>query len=246
MVTRAVAQGGVYEAALLLAGLDPRRLEERYRARELYRGARIEAPAVVRLDGVGWGRRLQGYRWPRDHRVHRALVRAAMELVAEYGADMGYVTSDEASILWLRGLPYGGRVEKLVSVSASAVSAGVSLHLGRRLFMDGRVVKLYGHGDVADYILYRARVGFNNYVSSLYHGPRRGRAETPSLREMLEALRARGLDPLREPWAALGTCIARLPSVKKISDGTVVERRRLVAMDTPLLCLDLLTPRARL
>jgi tRNA(His) 5'-end guanylyltransferase len=209
-----------------------------YRGRELYREARVEAPLSVRVDGVGWGRRLRGFKWPRDRRVHRALAHSVGEVVALYGASLAYVTSDEASIVWLGDPPYGGRVEKLVSVVAAAVSSGASIRLGRWLFTDGRVVKLYGPEDAARYLLYRARVGFNNYVSSLYHAVSGG-SSTPSLAEMLEFLRRRGVDPLRPPWAGLGSCILRLPSTKRV-DGLVVERRRLVILDTVLPCLEVL------
>ena len=229
----------------VLLAASPAVLEERYRGREVFRGERVEAPLAVRVDGVGWGRRLWGFRWPRDPRVHRALARSVAWLVAEYGADLAFVTSDEASVVWLRGAPYGGRVEKLVSVSASAVAAGVSLALGRRLFMDGRVVKLYGAGDAASYLVYRARVGFNNYVSSLYHSLVGAGGRTPGLGEMLAGLRARGVDPSVPPWAGLGSCVLRLPSVRRVG-GVAVERRRLVVLDTVGPCLEALgaSPRA--
>lgn len=225
-----------------LVSLNPGRLEEEYRVRELYRGLRVEPPIALRLDGVGWGRRLRSrYQWPRDERVHRGLARAAVPLLAEYGADLAYVTSDEVSVLWLHGLPFSGRVEKLDSIAAGLVSANVSLALGLPLFLDSRVVKLYSREDAARYILYRARVGFNNYVSSLYHGLGLGSPrETPGLHEMLEELLRHGVDPLHQPWAALGSCVARALAERR--SGTVTaSRRRIVIIDTFEACIEALS-----
>ncbi|NOZ89006.1 MAG: hypothetical protein GXO15_03685, partial [Crenarchaeota archaeon] len=155
----------------LLLEANPARLEEEYRARELYREARVEAPLAVRLDGVGWGRRLRS-RGPRSLEVHRAEARAALEAARSLGADLAYVTSDEVSILWVsREPPYSGRVEKLDSIASGIVSSLVSLGLGQSLYYDARIVKLHGPGDAARYLLHRARVGLNNLLLTLYHRP---------------------------------------------------------------------------
>jgi len=230
----------------LLASLNPARLEEEYKAREVAQGLRVEEPLALRLDGVSWGRRLRGrYSWPRDERVHRAEARAAAEALMLLGADLGYVTSDEISILWIsRRPPYGGRVEKLDSVAAGAASSRVSLELGEALFYDARVVKLYSRRDAALYILHRARVGLNNYLTSLYHRIATGRRETPSLRVVAEALEAHGMGPSRlPPWALYGSCVTRLPSVKK-GEGVEAERRRLVVLPGFEACLEALGVRA--
>ena len=227
----------------LLARLNPARLEEEYKAREVAQGLRVESPLALRLDGVSWGRRLRGrYRWPRDERVHRAEAHAAVEAVALLGADLGYVTSDEISIVWVsREPPYGGRVEKLDSVAAGAASAHVSLELGAALFYDARVVKLYSARDAALYLLHRARVGMNNYLTSLYHSVAAGRrGETPGLQRVVEELERLGLGPSRlPPWALYGSCVARVPSVKR-GPGVEAERRRLAVLPGPGACLEAL------
>ena len=227
----------------LLLTLNPSRLEEEYRAREVASRETVEAPAAVRLDGVGWGRRLRGrFEWPRDERVHRALARSALEALQLLQADLAYVVSDEASIVWLRGLPYSGRIEKLDSIAAAATASRVSLRLGLPLELDARVVKLYSSRDAARYILYRARVGFNNYVSSLYHSlPGADPRETPPLGEMLKTLEEHGLNPLEPPWKSLGSCVVRLPSRRLVlPDGVEAGRRRLAILDGPWACLEYL------
>ncbi|BEP18331.1 hypothetical protein PYJP_16830 [Pyrofollis japonicus] len=226
------------EAGQLLE-LNPGILEKRFKEREIYQSLVVEPPLAIRLDGVGWGRRLRGkYRWPRDPSVHRALVDAAAELLGFLNACCALVISDEVSVVLVSEPPYGGRVEKLVSTSAGLVSATVSRLLGETLYTDARIAKLYSVGDAETYILYRMRVGFNNYVSSLYHMlPGSARGQTPGLREMLKVLAERIVsDEAWEPWRLMGTCVARMPAVKRI-DGRRARRKRIVALDaSPGLC----------
>ncbi|KSW12439.1 hypothetical protein CF15_06860 [Pyrodictium occultum] len=227
-----------------LLRLNPAALEEEYKAREIFQGERVEPPFALRLDGVGWGRRLQGFGWPRDERVHRALARAVAEALRLLGGCCALVVSDEASLVFTGEPPYSGRVEKLVSISSGVVSAGVSLSLGRPLFLDARVVKLYSGRDAARYLLHRARVGLNNYVSSIYHAASpRGAGRTPGLREMIGELRRRGRDPLEEPaWRLVGSCLVYAPSRRLVEPpGVVAERRRLLILDGGLeACLEAL------
>jgi Uncharacterized conserved protein len=126
-----------------LIRLDVAQLERVYKQRERAVEARVKLPFALRLDGVGFGRVLKGYAEPRDERVHRALLQGASELVKRLSASGAYVVSDEVSVLVLGpSLPYAGRVEKLVSVSASLLSAIVSTSLARALIFDSRVVPL--------------------------------------------------------------------------------------------------------
>ncbi len=229
----------VVSIAEQIIGLNPGALEKKFKSREIYQGYHVEPPLALRLDGVGWGRKLKDkYEWPRDERVHRALVSATVRLLEEFNACCGLVVSDEISIIISNGPPYGGRVEKLVSISAGLVSATISHILGEELYTDSRIVKLYGASDAIEYLLHRIRVGFNNYVSSIYHHVVPGEKDyTPSLSEMVKKLR--GIrTPLRlwEPWRLLGTCVVRTESLR-VLDSIVAKRRRIVAIDaSPSLC----------
>jgi len=230
----------IVKAASILLRLNPGRLERKFREREIYQTIRVEPPIALRLDGVGWGRRLRGrYDWPRDPRIHRALVRASVELVRELHACCGLVISDELNIVITREPPYNGRVEKIVSISAGIASATISAALGHSLYLDSRVVKLHTVHDAIEYMLYRMRVGLNNYVSSIYHSLARGDpARTPSLEQMITELEGMDLPPLIwEPWRLLGTCTTYTKSLKQI--GSIrAERRRLISIDAaPGLCI---------
>ena len=189
-----------------LLSIDLPKLARRFKECEVLEG-KVSPPIYIRLDGVRFGRVLKGFLTPRDYRVHRALVNAAKEVIKWFNADLAYVASDELNILITKPLPYGERVFKLVSVSASIASANASLYLGKRLYFDSRVVKV-GRDEVIDYLLYRARVCFNNFISSIYHlRLSRSKEVTPPTEEMFKEVIKSGLLIGRDDWEVLGTLI---------------------------------------
>lgn len=172
-------------SALLSA--EPSKLEVDYRSRELPRDY-IEPPFALRLDGVSFGKRLSDLPGPRNWGVHRALVVAASDLGKTLGADIVYVVSDEVNMVFERLAPYRGRVLKLISVLPSLLSSRVSLSLGRPLAFDARAIRLYDEKDVARYILYRARVGLNNYAISMARAKGLLSEATPHIEYVVGAL----------------------------------------------------------
>ncbi len=236
---------GMEDALAKLMAINPARLEERYGNREVFQGETVEPPFALRLDGVGWGRRLKGrgFNWPRDRQVHQAISRAALQAVFLLGAQLAYVISDEVNILWFTEPPYGGRVEKLDSIASGVLSSHVSLYLGVSLFFDSRVLVLYSIDDAASYVLYRARVGLNNYLTSLYHARKLGKMEsTPPLQEVIRRLQSDNIKVSKLPWWSLyGSCIVPVRSLRYLHDlGVAVERRRYVIVEGYWPCLEYL------
>ncbi|MGC8582151.1 MAG: tRNA(His) guanylyltransferase Thg1 family protein [Thermoproteus sp.] len=170
-----------------LLTLEPPRLEADYRSREAPRGY-VEPPFAVRLDGVNFGKALSDLPGPRNVGVHRALKRAAADLAKTTGAGLVYVVSDEVNLVYRSGVPYRGRIQKIISVLPSALSARVSALLGRPLYFDARVVKLYDERDIARYVAYRARIGLNNYAVSLARERGLISDSTPPVGEVLSML----------------------------------------------------------
>lgn len=192
-----------------LLGVEISTLESIYRSREKSVEARVQLPLALRLDGVGFKRCLKGFREPRDQRVHEALVRGALELLRRFSASCAYVVSDEVSLMMLGpSLPYGGRVEKLVSISASILSSTASLALGRSLIFDSRVIPLEGVDDAKRYVVYRARVGLNNYVGSTLRALGLRMPEGSKLERQLEELEEAGVRMEERPaWEWGGSCV---------------------------------------
>jgi tRNA(His) 5'-end guanylyltransferase len=162
----------------------PRALDARYRPREVICEP-VRAPFAVRLDGVSFGKRLRDFEAPRSAFVHAALVGAARALASTYGAEIVHVVSDEINLVFLASAPYGGRAAKVVSVLAAHASAELTAKLGRPLYFDGRALMLDDACDAAKYLIYRARVGLNNYVVKLARMSGLVSSRTPRLAELL-------------------------------------------------------------
>ncbi len=196
--------GSVLEAAEAFASVNPAPLSKLYKQREVA-GGTLRPPVVVRADGVGFGKALkEGFTWPRDRRVHEALINAAERLMWRYSASATYVVSDEVSVLF-QTLPYSGRLFKVVSVMASILSSHVSIELNRPLYFDARVIQLTNIEEFTPYVIFRARVGLNNYVSSLYHSMAKNNRETPPLPQMLKHVK--GIIENRDSWECCGTLL---------------------------------------
>ncbi len=164
----------------------------------------VDPPIVIRCDGVHFGKRLRGFKFPRDKRVHEALLDAVESYMKVYGSDVALVISDEVNILALHP-PYSGRVLKLSSTTASYLSSRVSLALRRPLSFDGRVISVKV-GEVVPYFLLRIRIGLNNYISKLYRRYSEP-VNTPSLQRMLTYLKeVKGLSGV-EVWEGVGTLV---------------------------------------
>ncbi|RLE93830.1 MAG: hypothetical protein DRN04_05625 [Thermoprotei archaeon] len=211
-------------------------LEEYFKNLEIYSKEKVSCPFVVRLDGVGFGKALKDYEQPRDPKVHMALVKTCYELMRFFNCDACYTTSDEISMFFLKYVPYGGRVEKIVSITASLASANLSLRLKRPLYFDSRIVKVDFH-ELEKYYLYRVRIGFNNYVCQLYHKVYKDK-ETPHLSQMIDELKEQGIDIGKKPsWALYGSLV-HWTTVEKIGynpttgEQVVAERRVLMATDS--------------
>ena len=226
--------------------LDVARYEEYFRELEVRYGEPIKPPFIIRLDGVGFGRRLSGFKVPRDLKVHKALVKAAKELIKYFNADYGLVISDEVNIFVMNTVPYGGRYEKIISISSGIVSTYTSLSLKKNLYFDSRIIRLRNINDILTYFTYRIRVGFNNYVSSLYHKVFTDK-ETPHLKVMIDKLRSKGIDVGKvSEWELYGTCILWETYMKKgynpiTHEEVMTVRRRLKALGKLSKCLKHLT-----
>ena len=192
----------------MLLHIDVPSLSLFYTKRELYRDNVIRTPLVLRLDGVRFGRLLIDYEF-RSIEVHNALTKAAKYIMRELGCECSYVISDEINVVCINYIAYRGRIEKLNSISSGIASSIVSLALNRPLFFDSRVIKFYNDMETARYILYRARIGFNNFVSELYHRITK-RKYTPTLNKMIEELREVDIDILAfELWKILGSSVVK-------------------------------------
>lgn len=199
----------------------------------------IKPPIAIRLDGVGFGKKLKGYNWPRDSRVHEALLKAAEALMMVFSSDYALVISDEINLVLLNYIPYSGRDFKIISIASSIASSIVSRDLNKDLFFDARIVKLNNDCmDIKRYLMYRVRVGFNNYhieiAQSMNLLPR---GKTPHINEVL-----RLVGNVRVDWETVGTGLmwsrVVLDGVNRKTGEPVRFTRRRITRVNPLDLMD--------
>jgi len=137
---------------------------------EAFQSVKVEEPPFVfRADGVGFGKYFKELGEARDEKVHGALVRAAEELMRTYSCAEAYVSSDEVSVL-CGSLPYGGRIEKIVSIFSSLLGSIFSVEVQPLPpgWFDGRVIVGV---DWRLYLKWRLKVTLCNYLSLITRLP---------------------------------------------------------------------------
>lgn len=101
---------------------------KRYEAAEARRALPPDLPVLVRIDGRRFSKFTRGLRKPFDPDLSGAMRETCRILVEETGARVGYVQSDEISLVLERrheadALPFSGRSQKIVSTCASLATA---------------------------------------------------------------------------------------------------------------------------
>jgi tRNA(His) 5'-end guanylyltransferase len=105
--------------------------EEPSTSRRAFKGQ----PLVARLDGKSFHTFTKGLKRPYDKRLSDLMVDTMKALVDRFNANIGYVQSDEITLVWLTTpdstveLPFSGRFQKLESLLAGFCSAYFNKHL---------------------------------------------------------------------------------------------------------------------
>lgn len=100
-----------------------------YEMAEAGRCAMKGIPLLARLDGRAFHTFTKGLKRPYDERMSRCMIDTMKYLVGETHAKIGYVQSDEITLLWhvesdeVGEYMFGGRFQKLTSVLAGLASA---------------------------------------------------------------------------------------------------------------------------
>lgn len=118
---------------------------------------------AIRLDGVGFSKLTRQFEKPFSDVFERAMDAAAIAVVRDIfpSALAIYVASDEISVILsprVTALPYAGRIQKLVSVSASVASLAFLREapetVGAPAF-DARILEIEGSANIREYITWR-------------------------------------------------------------------------------------------
>jgi tRNA(His) 5'-end guanylyltransferase len=138
--------------------------------REIYSRLTCVPPVFVRVDGRGFHALAEewGLERPFDLRFSEAMEQVSRELVADSGLspDLAYSFSDEIN-LYLPHLPFGGRVEKLDSVSASFAASALTLAMCSRtpVSFDARIIQVSPELAVT-YLADRQAEAWRNHVNA--------------------------------------------------------------------------------
>jgi tRNA(His) guanylyltransferase len=102
-------------------------------------------PYIIRLDGHSFSKFTGSLQQPWDFRFMAAMVMTTFDLVSEFTATTGYTQSDEITLTFFPkpnadsgeypALPYNGKIQKIVSLTAGFASARFNFHLVK-LFAD--------------------------------------------------------------------------------------------------------------
>jgi len=144
----------------------------------------VDVPLCVRIDGKGFSKFTKGFVKPFDQSLTRAMVDTTKQLVNETNADIGYVQSDEITLIWFRRSEkqtehiFGGKVSKINSILASMAAANFnyfiaqyapSLYAGKGLaYFDCRAWSVPSDIEASNVLLWRIQDAKKNSISSLY------------------------------------------------------------------------------
>ncbi|WP_456717811.1 tRNA(His) guanylyltransferase Thg1 family protein [Bradyrhizobium sp. USDA 4350] len=192
-----------------------------YEAVETARKLDPMLPIYARIDGRGFSRFTRGMEKPFDPRMTAAMIETTRYLVQATHARIGYVQSDEISLVWQAETPetdilFAGKVQKLVSVLASMAAAKFARACpegfeDRLPAFDCRVFQLPDRIEAANTILWRVLDCQKNSVSMVAQSVFSHRAlEGKRQSDMHAMLRERGIDFSAYPAAnRLGCFLAR-------------------------------------
>lgn len=151
-----------------------------YEAAEAMRRLDVRLPICARIDGRRFSRFTRGFEKPFDPFLALSMRETAKHLVEVTHALVGYVQSDEISLVWqaageTSSVFFDGRVQKMASVLAATATAVFSRHLAethpaevaRRLpVFDARVWQVPNRVEAANVMLWRAADAMKNGVSA--------------------------------------------------------------------------------
>lgn len=129
-------------------------------------------PIIARIDGRAFSAFTRGCEKPFDAKVSGAMRAAASYLVEQTHAKIGFVQSDEITLIWLNksggSVFFDGRVLKLCSVLASMAAVRFDRSFGgtRLPSFDCRVWQVPSETEAANTLLWRALDARKNSVSS--------------------------------------------------------------------------------
>ncbi|MCD4765980.1 MAG: tRNA 5'-guanylyltransferase [Methanosarcinales archaeon] len=138
---------------------------------EIFSQLKVPDTAIVRVDGRRFGKVLRklNFSKPFDIRFTNGMVESIELFFKKSGINpvLAFLFSDEISLLFMRNLPFNGRLEKIDSVIPSFISSALALNLDSPdpMSFDSRV-SVIDSKDIIEYLIWRQEECWRNLVSS--------------------------------------------------------------------------------
>lgn len=172
-----------------------------YEARETSRRFLPMVPVCARIDGRGFSKFTRDMEKPFSTTMRTAMDQTASYLVKETNAAIGYVQSDEITLVWhypthTSSMLFDGKVAKLTSVLAGMATAKFmhmmpTLYQARLPHFDARVWQVPSRTEAANVVLWRAqdarRNGISSTCRSLYSAKAMHGQDQPAMLGMIAA-----------------------------------------------------------
>lgn len=164
-------------------------------------------PVIARLDGKAFHTFTRGLRRPFDERLQRCMQGTMLYVADVFDCDFAYTQSDEITLVWmntsrLEQFIYGGKFQKLVSLTASAASVKFSQLMLQELpekagslpIFDARVWQVDNFTTVMENLFWRQDDATRNSVtmaaqSVFSHRELHGKGQT----KMLQMMESKGV-----------------------------------------------------
>jgi tRNA(His) guanylyltransferase len=227
--------------------------------REIYSSLTCVPPVFVRIDGRNFHSVAEEWdlERPFDLRLSEAMASVCMEFITNSGLspDFAFSFSDEIN-LYFSCLPFGGRVEKLDSVSASFGSSSLTLAMYSKIpvSFDARIIQVTP-GLAITYLIDRQAEAWRNHINAycqvtlMKEGLSRTEAaralKGKTSRELHELMFSRGINLAKTPaWQRRGILVYKsgktvegynplLSRVVRTLRSTVVCERELPVFSSP-------------
>jgi len=182
--------------------------------RELFANLITIPPVFIRIDGRAFHSVAEdlGLEKPFDSGFSGAMERVCIRFLRESGLspDLAYTFSDEIS-LYFSHLPFGGRVEKIDSISASFGASALMLEIAieEPLSFDARIIQVTPEMAV-DYLINRQSEAWRNHLNAYCQNALV--REGSSRKEAAKKLRGLASRDLHEFMYSRGVNLAKTPA----------------------------------
>lgn len=136
----------------------------------------LRKPVVIRVDGRAFHTFTRGLVKPYDERLGQCMIQTARYLVEKFLPTVGYVQSDEITLVFCntKRLPFSGRIQKLVSLVASTATAVFNREVTKRMpekqhmlpIFDGRIFNVPDVATAIDNVFWRCCDATRNSIFS--------------------------------------------------------------------------------